>query len=237
MFDSFLKIGSSHSICEDYCLVKQDVAILCDGCSSSKHTDVGARLIAHAYYGTPNPRNILGGVFGQAFGISKQLEIGKEALICTLNTMYVNYDKIYIHMYGDGICYIKRKNLEGEIIHIDYNNAPYYYYYNHFGLREIYNKAFGEPTPIINGVRGEVIKDREPSYSICLDVSTIEYVLIFSDGICSFNKPYVDMLKELVQFKGLQGQFIQRRLKYLFKHEWKEYIHSDDLGILGWANV
>jgi hypothetical protein len=49
--DSYYEIGSSHVACEDYALsgTKDGLswAIVSDGCSSSKHTDVGARILAH----------------------------------------------------------------------------------------------------------------------------------------------------------------------------------------------
>ena len=50
--DSYFEIGSSHIVCEDYTLSgtmdgELSYAILCDGCSSSNHTDLGARLLAH----------------------------------------------------------------------------------------------------------------------------------------------------------------------------------------------
>lgn len=49
--DSYFEIGTSHNICEDYALSGTTdtvaYAIVCDGCSSSKHSDVGARLLAH----------------------------------------------------------------------------------------------------------------------------------------------------------------------------------------------
>jgi len=50
--DAYFEIGSTHIVCEDYALTGTSdgelaYAILCDGCSSSKHTDLGARLLAH----------------------------------------------------------------------------------------------------------------------------------------------------------------------------------------------
>ena len=49
--DSYFEIGHSHKVCEDYALsgVQDDLAyaIVSDGCSSSKNSDVGARLLAH----------------------------------------------------------------------------------------------------------------------------------------------------------------------------------------------
>ncbi len=50
--DCFYSIGHSHKVCEDYALSGTigdtlAYAVVCDGCSSSKQVDVGARLLAH----------------------------------------------------------------------------------------------------------------------------------------------------------------------------------------------
>lgn len=49
--DAYFEIGASHIVCEDYALAgtykDMGYAVVCDGCSSSPHTDVGARIMAH----------------------------------------------------------------------------------------------------------------------------------------------------------------------------------------------
>lgn len=49
--DSVFIIGDSHKVCEDYALShngeKNTYAVISDGCSGSKHSDVGARILAH----------------------------------------------------------------------------------------------------------------------------------------------------------------------------------------------
>ncbi|OGS40257.1 MAG: hypothetical protein A3K77_00110 [Euryarchaeota archaeon RBG_13_31_8] len=43
-------IGNNYKVCQDYFLQLEDPIpglIIVDGCGSSQHTDVGARLIAH----------------------------------------------------------------------------------------------------------------------------------------------------------------------------------------------
>ncbi len=49
--DSFFTIGKSHDICEDYAcngVFNDEIAyvIVCDGCSSSTHTDFGSRILS-----------------------------------------------------------------------------------------------------------------------------------------------------------------------------------------------
>ncbi len=72
-----------------------------------------------------------------------------------------------------------------------------------------------------------------------------ECIVIMSDGVHSFYKPiktgtlisndsisYFDVLKELLNFKNYNGQFVQRRMnkfrKYCLKNSWQHY---DDISI------
>ena len=44
--DCAFAIGTTHHVCEDYARCSDEAVVLCDGCSSSKDTDIGARLLA-----------------------------------------------------------------------------------------------------------------------------------------------------------------------------------------------
>jgi len=50
--DAHFERGRTHAVCQDYALAQTTArgawALVCDGCSSSRDTDVGARLLAHA---------------------------------------------------------------------------------------------------------------------------------------------------------------------------------------------
>ena len=50
--DYYIEKGQSHDFCEDFALAgkigESAYAILSDGCSSSEHVDLGARLLVHA---------------------------------------------------------------------------------------------------------------------------------------------------------------------------------------------
>ena len=47
-FDAHFVMGRGHSVCQDYALATARSAVVCDGCSSSRASDVGARVIALA---------------------------------------------------------------------------------------------------------------------------------------------------------------------------------------------
>ena len=49
--DSYFTNGKVNKVCQDYVIHGETpvpYVILCDGCSSSKFTDVGARILAHS---------------------------------------------------------------------------------------------------------------------------------------------------------------------------------------------
>jgi serine/threonine protein phosphatase PrpC len=121
--DSILEKGSSHDICEDYILhgiTKEyniPYIILSDGCSSSKHTDIGARILVHGIkkqienhfcflpeeminddmynYLQPN-------IIYTANSIINSLQLANSCLDCTLIFAFIINEKCYIFRYGDG---------------------------------------------------------------------------------------------------------------------------------------
>ncbi len=47
--DSFFSMAKQHAVCQDYAIggmLPSPFLVLCDGCSSSNNSDVGARILA-----------------------------------------------------------------------------------------------------------------------------------------------------------------------------------------------
>jgi hypothetical protein len=162
--DSYFEIGSTHIICEDYTLTGTAdgdlaYAILCDGCSSSNHTDLGARLLAHIAKDALlylNRRKLLH-IANQDLSIFlmdiqdlfKELILKKvsevKSSLCLNSdvfdaTLLVSIAIGPIHRclmsWGDGYIIVKRKPRPGgttyglEIINTEYTSgAPYYLSY------------------------------------------------------------------------------------------------------------
>lgn len=235
MFDSYLK--GYHKICEDY--VKTDInhAVLCDGCSSAKNTDVGARLLAHAYTYNGNLTRTL----GNAYRASCELNLSDECLYSTLGILEKDDDFIRCILYGDGCIVVKTKNTF-DIIKVVYDKAPYYPYYDYISTgRDSYVKAFGEP--IVNYTLDTCTNTQnmntvpfQPNFLYGYDLNTLEYILMFSDGVFFFQKDYREIINELVQFKSFQGEFLNRRLSALFKRQWKDHFVGDDFSCIGYYN-
>ncbi len=138
--DSFVKIGSSHSDCQDFAVsgkVNENIAyaILADGCSSShticRELDFGARLMCYSarnvllrhcgYIWNANelPEIASDGYYlaqiglttlREAVSVRHQLGIHPYSLDATLLLVVSNGNKHHFFMYGDGCFVYKRKN-------------------------------------------------------------------------------------------------------------------------------
>ena len=249
--DSFLHIGKSHNICEDYIIHGPNYVILSDGCSSSKNTDIGARiltLLARKYINTAIEYNfdIIWSVFGShvingAKSIICHLGIPSECLDATLIVLVQHQGKIRVFMYGDGNIIVIDDNGMLEYDTISFGlNAPYYlsYWINDKKKEDYLNNS---DTVKICTDKYEIQKtapDEEISYTF--DILPGRTILIASDGIESFLSPekkslaYQDVIDSLTAFKGIQGEFVKKRAKRQIKTWGKEGItHYDDISIGG----
>lgn len=166
--DSYFEIGSAHVVCEDYALsgVHEDLAyaIVCDGCSSSKHSDVGARLLAHIakdaliymhqrkhLYDREFIENKFKDTFQEiilkkCIEVQQTLKLDIYAFDATLLLTAVINGEVTI-MFGRGDGYFVRRMHNGDIVTFGFkyaSNAPFYLSYDMFFERErSYHEQFG----------------------------------------------------------------------------------------------
>ena len=259
--DSFMTIGNSHEVCEDYIYHSFQVdpyIILSDGCSSSKNTDVGARVLVHAARnilnrfihktGIPIEGDVLGDMIAhEAEETIKKLGLNTSALDATLLLAYRLKDKIIINVFGDGNVILKKKDGTTKIYNYQYaKNMPYYLsYYVDAGRQFQYCKEMFETdeggkclvTSCHNNDNFNVsIEDFVKIPTFILPIEDYEMVGIASDGIESFFSPhdnslrkdYKEVLEELTAFKGTVGEFLKRRCKRAIKNYKKEGIEHYD---------
>jgi hypothetical protein len=217
--DSVLEIGSSHDICEDYIIhgiTENNIPyiILSDGCSSSKHTDIGARIFVH------NIKNLICNIICylnddklfkiiyktyqydiiySVLNIIQLLNLPQNSLDCTLIFAFIINDKCYIYRYGDGSIIIEYTNNDIFINSVEFiKNNPYYLSYL---LNPKINKDYFEnisehyldKTHILEDDNGcimsdekEIIKLIEDRTVEIIDLKNVKNILISSDGIDSF---------------------------------------------------
>jgi hypothetical protein len=213
--DSYFEIGYSHIVCEDYALsgTESDIAyaIISDGCSSSDHSDIGARLLSHIAKDTIlyfERRKLLYDsvfmttMFKKTFEeiiIKKCLEV-KETLrlpidvfdATLLTAIAVNNAFLYLYGRGDGCFIFKTKDNQIDFTEISFeSNAPYYLSYDmHFDKKQSYTNSF-HGTKVNIHQQNESICSNElvdaDGFSFFLPLcSAYKQVALTSDGIGTY---------------------------------------------------
>jgi len=258
--DTFLTIGKSHKVCEDYILSGTDpmpYIILADGCSSSKGTDMGARLLCYlaqqyirfrsTKYFEPDHKEMGMWIIHNAELVAKQLGLPNHSLDSTLIIAYKNYgiNNIRVHFYGDGclIYFGKKQTLFGQIEYT--KNAPYYLSYYIDPERDQLFHDMKQDKIVKTLITGqsligttEIFAYDSPSvYNYILN-DEFNGLLIASDGMTSFiadREGLVDpslYINEFHEFKTTKGEFLKRRVNKLLKNLAKEEIYNaDDLSV------
>ncbi len=210
--DSYFELGNNHNICEDYALhgIVSDVPyiIISDGCSSSKDTDIGARIIAHSI------KNVLIEILNKnllkeidtyvqlRLYLKEQILFNvKSALksLCLPNTVadatamlaFIWDEHLYYFIFGDGHIIIKHDN--GNIKHdISYSeNAPPYISYDLDISRKLaYIEKYGNTN--MNHVITEN-NDTNTTRAICTTLDD----WIFDKDACYFRKMPINDIKSI----------------------------------------
>lgn len=212
--DTFIEIGSQHKVCEDYIVSGTDPVfnapfiILADGCSKSKDSEMGARIICHlakqyvAYNGvdaSPKYAEKLGNwVIHNAEMVARQMGLKKSCLDATLIVGYVIDDLFYGHMFGDGVIICEptiRATVLYDIRYVEYSqNAPYYltYLIDEERAKLYHDMKIQKETIYITVPVGDTSRvDRlESAYdtprTFTFTVEDFHKILMCSDGISSF---------------------------------------------------
>lgn len=253
--DTFLKIGKTHKMCEDYIISGNDPVpyiILADGCSSSKNTEMGARILcylAKQFLSLKN-RSLFSysdmgtWIINNAEMTARQLGLNSTSLDTTLIISWFEQDIIHIMVYGDGIIVLRDLNGFLTITKIDYSkNAPYYLSYQLDSKRNLDYKVEGikRQTTTVWEENNEIdFYEREYDEKIIFGARPNSYDLcmICSDGLSSFyDKKNPDSTlellttsKEFTNFKSTAGEFLKRRFsKAIQKYEKQGIFHADDI--------
>jgi hypothetical protein len=261
--DDFLKTGKNHRVCEDYILSGMKpfpYIILSDGCSSSKNTEMGSKLLCYEAKQLITTRtegelkidercvDTGSWVIHNAEVISRLLGLEKTSLDATLIISYITGKAIWISMYGDGIIITQNKDNLLTIYDINYSsNAPYYLSYTidpkrdeeYYKMknRQMITGTIMRPNGHLTISEDQRAYDHRETYSFLL--SSYKSIMISSDGLKSFIKTSLaeqillpDVVKEMFSFKTTTGEFLKRRLGRMTQDYEKENIfHYDDLSV------
>src|SRR5215510_2075397 len=104
--DATINIGATHSVCQDYVIVRNDYVILSDGCSSSPDTDIGARLLVKALDQTLKQPGDIEELHKNAarvaLGWANMIALPPQSIDATLMSIHVTGDDFIIACSGDG---------------------------------------------------------------------------------------------------------------------------------------
>ena len=214
--DSHYMIGKSHITCDDYAINEGSHIVVADGCSSSKRSEIGARILSIAFSniikdGYPDfTDSVDKGLYEEladmiSIEVSKSsygLSLESESLDASLIGAFLNSDGLVrAVMYGDGnIIYKKRNENFIRYVNVSYfNEAPYYLSY----LQQEGRKLSYEKFSYMNGSEGNIKKIKYGKIGIEEKTSIVQYdfpvyyslrddelefLVVTSDGIGSFYK-------------------------------------------------
>jgi len=234
--DSFCKGSYTHNTCQDYVIHGYDpfpYVILADGCSSSKNSDIGARILCHCAkmflinevekINLISTKKMIEEILKKSLSISKDMGLEISALDATLMMCFIFEGKRYVvNVFGDGMI-INRKtsnNINFNIKTIEYaSNAPYYLSYQIDKHRkDIYENAMKEN---YNNQSQKVhryflIKDNNgKTLSLSSSVERTHYTRIFS---------YLNYLEE-----GSAIIICSDGFNSFFNRETKEFLTIEDI--------
>ncbi len=257
--DFFFRMGSTHSICQDYAAAGAanglTYAALSDGCSSSPDTDFGARFLVQAFKSSVgwDPSATL--IASRAARYAEALDLPARSLDATLLFGMMGEQHAELWRAGDGVVAWRRRNGTWIFNQISFGaNAPKYLIYSLSSALQAEHAALSKTATVRIGAHGpgdsgawDVAMETCPVSDLpeleCwyIDRNDCDIVLMFSDGIESFQDasgapvPLEDVLNELLAFKNLQGQFLGRRCgKFLSKTcVERGWTHADDFSAAG----
>lgn len=166
-----------------------------------------------------------------------------------------------VQVFGDGVIVARERETKNlYVIDLEYpSGAPCYLSYRlSSDIMEGYKKQFGtvyKYTATTITAEGEIkpiaeMELPEMFFEETFDYETYDLITVLSDGIHSFQHKeisplpcgqamtrdlnYLEVIKELFQFKSMNGVFVNRRCNKFFKQCKKNnWIHYDDFSIAG----
>lgn len=210
--DGLFRIGSTHKVCQDYIHHGQDFlpfAVVSDGCSGSKNSDIGSRILAHSFeqvmklIGKDNiinypAKSLAARVQSYAYSNIANLGIDESSLHATLLFAVANQEqgKLRVTMIGDGFLAYKLKSQDApHIIKSDFSH-DYPVYPGYFNNSELMHEFERVNTEVGQNVTHEWLQGKSPEgyipnkckyiFNLILPLEEIEWVMLTSDGIGTF---------------------------------------------------
>jgi len=220
--DSYFAIGKTHLVCQDYTIaetfvsegdfIEAPIAIVSDGCSSSPHTDFGARVLARAARNRLRQWQVWGGRFdmiecvADASRIISAANLTPKCLDATLLMAYFDEGQTNVIATGDGVIVARRRDSHViETWDITFNRgAPGYLSYTldvgrlreyldfGLGVRTVTHSISGGEDSVEESQlelrQGQVSYFGGFQYERSFDPEIYDLVIVASDGLTSFQR-------------------------------------------------
>lgn len=229
---------------------------LADGCSTGGHTDLGARAWVQGVrdWLASNPQ-------GQDWANASLMQGWKEHAkpylamlqpadaLATAGALHANAHRACMALWGDGVVLLKRRS--GGLTTIEQrftsNAPPYPQYWRDNASLELYARTYGSQE--VRRITSEFAPDGTLK-SVAQEVSALDVghpvwvqswewaaeelavVLLATDGALS-RTDVASTVHALADFKGLQGEFLKRRVARLYR-QWTHdnSLVQDDLAVV-----
>lgn len=161
--DNIFVIGNSHEVCQDYSysgMIRDIIpyAIICDGCSSSPDTDIGARILAHGLRSVLEStdvsvflceekrkhegfndlalfQHIKSNLQWRMMNVVREFKLKFNSVDSTVRLAFISDNKLFLFHFGDGYTILKNhttniimKNIYAKF-NFDRKSLPYYFAY------------------------------------------------------------------------------------------------------------
>lgn len=257
--DHISLVGTQHNLCEDYSLSGfssqgNPYLIVCDGCSGSKYTDIGSRLLAFITQRVlcdyldagerPDEREFGNRMAQMASAPLAYLNLPYSTLDATLMICFVIDQNVYVYVYGDGVVGIQHTYGVHNCFLVDSGDRPYYpsYSLQRSRLKQYLSerKTDCDVEQYNSGTDGwlqQASYSRRDPETFVYSISEVSAISICSDGVSRMLKkdtqyllPTYQVVLDLMNYKSRKGVFVQRRVKsYLRK--------NSDVGIYPYDDV
>lgn len=257
--DKCYYIGKSHVTCDDFAACHSwgdvQVSIVADGCSSSKNSDIGSRLLTMELLHTlERIHGSYDNIIQSSFQITLhscllQLHdryshiLGDHFLDCTVLAAVSDGARTTVLMIGDGAILMERKDGSQVFYRYDFDyNMPAYASYLLDSCRHTnyLSEVKGYDRQVVNVVDGTVSQVFERVDLMGLPLVTFEWshdlmakLALCTDGIESFTGPnglvdWVEVGRKVLASKVPNAGFLQRRVSRILEDYSKESIFNSD---------
>ncbi|MEM6296890.1 MAG: protein phosphatase 2C domain-containing protein [Myxococcota bacterium] len=239
--DAHFVRAPDHVVGQDYAIARGSVAVVCDGCSGSAHTDVGARLLAHACLADPDRVEQPDRWLRAASRAATVVGLPDTALDATCLLATASAETITVHVMGDGVLAARRVDGSLAVIHlVAAHEAPAYPSYRLDPDRACAHRALAGIEPNSRAPEDAPVPQRVSGWlRWTFPRRDFKAVLVATDGAAACTDAAGEacaleaVVDALFRYPTARGEFVTRRLRRFVRRELAQrgWRCNDDLGL------